>query len=203
MTAAINFFCTASEESDVLRYLLSTGEVLAFDRAIAHPQTLPTIDALAPPAWPAPFSCFLWLRSCGPLQWHSSRPAVGGATHGDLVHSVLVNQSWSDSPPPAGAAMLDTNRSPVFLYRRGRLDGQNMGPCGLASTPSAAERVSPDFARWVRRCFSWIRGRSTRIHDWRSPHPTLANPFQLASSIYAFPKALEAIASGKHEFTIL
>jgi hypothetical protein len=202
MAAGIKFFCTPPEELEVLRYLLSSDGVVAFDRRIARPQVLPTIDAMAPPSWPTPFACFLWLRSSGPLEWHSAKPEVGGKTHGDLVHSLIASMSWDGAPPPAGMAMLDTNRSPVLLYRRGPMDGRTIGPCDLTSMPSAADRVSPVFAQWVRRCFSWIRRRSTRVHDWRSQHPSLANPLSLLSSIYAFPKALEAITSGKHDFVI-
>ena len=203
MAAGIFFFCTPSEELDVLRYVLSTGEILAFDRRIASPQVLPTIDALTPPTWPAPFECFLWLRSSGPLEWHTSRPTDLGKTHGDLVHTVVTRLNWDASPPPEGKAILDTNRSPVLLYRRGPSSGATIGPCELVSTPSAPERVSPDFAQWVRRCLSWIRRRSTRIHDWRRPHPTLPNPLSILSSIYAFPRALQKIDAGKHEFVVL
>lgn len=202
MAAGINFFCTPPEELDVLRYLLSSHEVVAFDRRIARPQVLPTIDAMAPPVWPASFECFLWLRSSGPLEWRLSKPELGGKTHGDLLDSLVTSLNWERAPPPSGMAMLDTNRSPVLLYRRGRTDGRTIGPCDLVSTPSAADRVSPVFAQWVRRCFSWIRRRSTRIHDWRRQHPSLANPLSILSSIYAFPQAFDAINSGKHNFVI-
>lgn len=110
--------------------------------------------------------------------------------------------NWDSAQPQAGKAMLDINRSPVLLYRRGPTEGSTIGPCDLVSTPAAPERVSPEFAQWIRRSFSWIRRRSTRIHDLRNPHPHLPNPLSLVSSIYAFPKALDAIRSGRHDYVI-
>jgi hypothetical protein len=219
MAAGILYFCTPSEELDVLRYVLSTGEVLAFDRNIASPQVLPTIDALSPPTWPAQFECFLWLRSSGPLEWHLSKPAALGETHGDLVHAVVTRLNWEANPPPAGMAVLDTNRSPVLRYRRGPIahmsphppyfsvprgpDGTKMGPCELASMSSAPERVSSEFASWVRRCFSWIRRHSTRIQCGQSRHPTVPNPLSIMNSVYAFPGALAELDSGEHEFAVI
>jgi hypothetical protein len=219
MAAGIFYFCTPNEELDVLRYVLATGEVLAFDRSVASPQVLPTIDALSPPTWPAQFDCFLWLRSSGRLEWHSSKPADLGRTHGDRVHNVITRLNWEENPPPPGMGVLDTNRSPVLLYRRGPIaqmfpsppffsvsrgtDGTRMGPCQLISTPSAPEHVSPDFARWVRRCFSWIRRNATRIQGGQSRHPTLPNPLSIMNSIYAFPGALAKLESGEHEFAII
>jgi hypothetical protein len=136
VTAEINFFCMPQEELAVLRHVIGSSDIVAFDRSLAAPQTIPTIDATAPPRWPAPFACFLWLRSAGPLRWHAPPPVFGGATPGDRVQSLIANLNWTARPPAPEKAMLDSNMSPVLMYRRGSLDGEAMGPCRLISMPA-------------------------------------------------------------------
>ena len=65
-----------------------------------------------------------------------------------------------------------------------------------------SERVSQEFAKWVRRCLSWVRRRTKRIHDYREQHPNLPNPGRLLNSIYAFPDAYAEVESGRHHFVI-
>jgi len=68
MAAEIIFFCTPPEELELLEHLVTSGEVVAFDRLVATPQVLPIIDVMSPPTWPVPSNASF---GCGPLA-HSS-----------------------------------------------------------------------------------------------------------------------------------
>jgi hypothetical protein len=98
--------------------------------------------------------------------------------------------------------MLNFETSPVLVYRRSQVCEGRLGPALLISQASNADRVSERFAKWVRRCLSWVRRRTKRIHDYREQHPGLPNPDSLVSSIYAFPDAQAELESGQHPFAL-
>src|ERR1700719_1674146 len=98
--------------------------------------------------------------------------------------------SWEANPPRGGDGLLDVEGSPVMIYQRGAVLERRYGPCLLLCPASNPERVSKSFAAWTRRCFSWVRRQSTRVHDWRVPSSTIPNPDRLLNSVYAFPDAL-------------
>lgn len=202
LTAQVEFFCSAREESALLGYLSSTGDVVALIPVLPRKNSLPVLDLDNPIPWPESFVAYLWLRSAGSLCWHDSRPTVSGETHGELVSQLFAAERWDTVSPGEGEAMIDFERSPILAYRRSVLREGLLGPCILISQASNVERVSPDFAKWVRRCLSWVRRRSTRIHDYRRQHPALPNPDSLLNSIYAFPDALAELESGHHRFAI-
>jgi hypothetical protein len=202
LSAQVEFFCSAREELDLLGYLLSTGDVVVLSPRLYRENPFSVLDLSKPAPWPDPFAAFLWLRSSGPLQWYESRPIVDGRTHGELVNRLFASERWDADSPGEDEAMLDFEKSPIFVYQRSLLREGYLGPCILISQASNAERVSLEFAKWVRRCLSWVRRHSTRIHDYRAQHPALHNPDGLLNSIYAFPDAETNLGSGHHNFAI-
>lgn len=203
MVAQVEFFCSPREEDAVLRYLRGSGDVVAFPVTFHRPATVPITPLQPLPPWPEPFDVFIWLRSAGPLVWHTERPTVAGDTHGQLVNRLFASDTWDNARRDEGLALLDVDLSPVLVYRRAlSVDGQ-VGPCLLLSRASNLDRVSPEFARWVRRVQGWVRRNAKRIHDWRSKNPSIPNPHMILNSIYAFPDALAEIQSGAHHFAIL
>lgn len=187
----------------MLQYLERNADVVAFALGHHAPSALSTIAITQAPPWPAPYDIFIWLRSAGPLVWHTERPRVEGETHGQLVNRLFASEAWDQHPPDDHRAMLDVDASPVVVYRRSlTLDGQ-VGPCALFSPATNAANVAPAFEKWVRRILSWVRRKSTRIHDWRHQCSELPNPHGIVSSLYAFPKALARIRSGDHDYAIL
>jgi hypothetical protein len=199
----LDFFCSSNEEKSILKYLLHSGDVIGLTSRLRGSPDLPPIDWTAVPAWPEPFSCFLWLRSAGSMNWHRSRPEAKGKTHGELVNRLLASMAWEANPPRGDEGMLDVETSPVMIYRRSMVLEGRSGPCLLICPASNPERISKGFAAWKRRCFAWVRRHGTRVHDWRVPSSTLPNPDGLLNSVYAFPEALIRLKRGDHEYAIL
>ena len=203
MTARSDFFCSPTEEKSILEHLLHSGDVIGLTYRLRGSPDLPPVDWTAVPPWPEPFSCFLWLRSAGSVQWHTSRPEVKGETHGELVNRVLASMTWDADPLQQDEGLLDVERSPVMIYRRSTVLEGRSGPCLLLCPPSNPDRISKEFAAWARRCFAWVRRHGTRVHDWRAPSSTLPNSDHLLNSIYAFPEALVRLKRGDHGYAIL
>ena len=203
MTARVDFFCSEAEEDAFLRYMSVSGEVVGLQPSFQSETDLPVIDISRLPEWPKPFGCFLWLRSAGPVSWHSSRPSVEGATHGEFVNRFLASQAWDSISDKTGQRLLDVERSPLFIYRRSLIEDGLTGPSLLLCPSSNPDRVGREFAAWVRRCFAWIKRHSRRVHDWREPNPSLPNPYGLLNSIYAFPEMFEKLQSSDHPYAVI
>ena len=99
MAAQVEFFCTPAEEAQVLAYLGASGDVFSFPVALQDPETLVGVDLHVPPEWPVPFDIYIWLRSAGPLKWHTDVPRVSGVQHGELVSRLFAWKTWQSLAP--------------------------------------------------------------------------------------------------------
>jgi len=189
MAGRIDFFCAAGEERTLLDYVLA-GDVVGLEPRVEKPDAILALDIRSLPAWPAPSRCYLWLRSAGPLHWHTAPPGVKGETHGELVANVLVAEAWERRRPEAGEGFIDVDRSPLLVYERPGNGRGPLLPSALVCPASSPDQVSSEYAGWVRKIWAWIRRRATRVHDWRERHPRLRNDLMILSSVYAFPEAL-------------
>jgi hypothetical protein len=203
MGAEIRFFCSASEEADVLRYLMEQAETRVF--RVYQNQLKPWKNFLIErlPRWPRPLELYLWWPIHGTLIWHTSPPPVAGPTHGSLVMNLIAREEWEAAGLGEGDRMIDLDLSPVLYYRRALVRGARIGPCTLTAPPSSLCRVGPEYERVVKRIWAWIRRHSKNVHDWRKRNPNLPNPNGIVSTIYAFPDAHRILRSQNHKFAIL
>jgi|GEM_PF-5876476 len=202
MTAQLEFYCSAREEEQLFTYLQATGDLVGIPPTLHDPSDLRYLDLNERPGWPAPCDVLLWKRSLGQLRWYGEAPVVEGVTHEEFVHRLFAREEWDELAPGPDEALLDFDLSPVLYYRRSLVRGGQVGPCLLLSGAANAERVSHEFAKWMNRCFSWIRRHSTRVHGPENMNPALPNPYSICNSIYAFPDALSEIEGGKHPYVV-
>lgn len=202
MTTSILFFCTPEEEAQVWKYLAKVDiEVLLIDPLNSNSVIPADYHILSP--WPEPLTLFFHLRSSGRIQWHRQRPELNQKTHNALVNSLLAREMWLKSRARPNRGLLDIEHSPLQIYHRSKFSDGKMGPCELICPPSSPKSISVEYTKWCERSRNWIRNHSTRIHDWEHPSVLLENPYQILSSIYAFPKAREEIESKTGKYIIM
>jgi hypothetical protein len=202
MTAQVEFFCSADEEREVLRYLTKDPGIRVFDVSTGSltPWESFSVDHL--PEWPRPLQVVLWQPAYGDLIWHDSTPTVAGRTHGGFVMNLFAYREWKKRRLGGRDKLLDTDLSPILHYRRGDSRADGMSQNVVLASPSSLARVGPEYERWVKRCLAWIRRRGTIVHGCRGFSQTVANPHTIASTIHAFPGVLDDIRSGNHGFVI-
>ncbi len=203
MSAQIQFFCSSNEEREILQHLTRdvTDSMFLLDGRKLVPIERFTPDHL--PTWPASVHLFIAPKTYGTLAWYDRRPELVKTNHRDLVRSLFAQGDWDRFGLTEHDSLLDQNQSPLLRYSRGEVCEDRHGPSLIFAPPSDLERVSVDYARWVRRCIGWVRRRATKVHDWKNRSTLLPNPHGLLNTIYAFPEAYAAIYSGSHTYVIL
>ncbi|HEY3265791.1 MAG TPA: hypothetical protein VGM37_02605 [Armatimonadota bacterium] len=202
MATSTRFFCSADEERTVLRRILSANDTVALPWRDDFVQTDPAVglDGLRP--WPERERLLLWPRTFGGLQWYGAAPKAHGGTHGQLVHSVLSAATWVDLRLRPGDRLYNFDLSPVLIYERGLMHGRQMQPCSLEAQPSSMARVSAEYARWVRRCLTWVWRRGRIVYRWPDMLAPFRNDLGIANTVRAFPDALRALESGESPYLI-
>jgi hypothetical protein len=202
MSAQVEFFCSPSEERQVLQYLTEQGDIQVFDVTSGRLSPWESFSAENVSAWPQPLAIDLWQPVHGSLIWHTTVPAVDGPTHRSLVINLFAHQEWNARGLADGDRMLDSDLSPILHYHRGSIRDGKIGPCSVLAPPSNLQRVSLEYERWVKRSLAWIRRRGKIVHDWRQKSTTIPNLDMLLNTIYAFPDAQEELKSNNHKFAI-
>ena len=203
MSAQVQFFCSSKEEREILTHLTRglSDSVFRFDGRNLQPIADFSPEQLPP--WPQSEHLFIWPRAYGPLAWHNRRPAILKTSHRALVGSLFAQGDWDRLGLTEHDGLLDQDRSPLLRYSRGEVCDGRVGPSLIFAPPTDLERVSPDYARWVRRCIAWVRRQGTKVHDWKTPSTVLPSPRGLLNTIYAFPDAYSSIESKSDTYAIL
>ncbi len=112
----------------------------------------------------------------------------------------LLNQlNWRLLSPAAEEGLMDSNASPVLLWKPGHSDDSMLRISEIGSQADSMSAVSPEYGRWVNRTMGWVRRRGTKVwgrqrHDVR---PDLDIDLGLiGNTIYALPGALAALEAG-------
>ncbi len=203
MTAQVEFFCSPTEERDVLRYLTKTEDTLVYDVAAGNMSPWDSFSADDIPDHPAALNLYICQPAHGGLIWHTSRPTVAGPTHGSLVKNLFVREEWDKRGLGGNDKMIDTDLSPIICYRRGMPHDGKTGQNLVLAPPSNLQRVGPEYEHWVKRSLAWIRRRGTIVHDYRKESDSIPNPYSIVNTIYALPAVLADIESNNHSFAIL
>jgi hypothetical protein len=203
MTAQVEFFCSPTEECDVLRYLTKNEGTLVYDVADGRLTPWDAFSVNDIPDRPSPLSLYIHQPAHGTLIWYTSRPAVAGPTHRSFVKNLYAREEWDERGLDGSDKLLDSDLSPIISYRRGTPCDGKTGQKLVLAPPSNLQRVGPEYERWVTRSLAWIRRHSTIVHDYHKQSETIPNPHSIVSTIYAFPDVLADIKSKHHSFAIL
>jgi hypothetical protein len=202
MARGINFYCSPRDELSLLERLLRESRVSLLRPPPKGSDELRPLTLNDVPEWPERFDCLLWLTSEGPIYWHRSTPSGDLSTHNRTVATVIAHEEWSAIPDGPDKAMIDTERSPILVYRRSQLRDGRMNYCKLYSAVSSSARISATYDKWVTSCFSWIRRHAVCVHSYKAINKTLPGHDWLASSVHAFPEAAVELSSPDHRYAI-
>ena len=202
MTAQVEFFCSPSEERNVLRYLTKADGTVVYDVSAGSlsPCESFSVDEILDP--PSPLSLYICQPTYGSLIWHTSRPTAAGPTHGSLVSNLFSREEWDERGLGNNDRMIDADLSPIICYRRGALRDGKLGQNTVIASPSSLNRVGSEYEKWVKRSLAWIRRHGTIIHDYRKQSDTIPNPHSIVNTIYALPDVLADVESNQHSFAI-
>ena len=202
--ATVRFFCSPSEELQLLNYLATDG-ALCWTYGPADAGHLPLVQADGLPSWDLPLKLYIWAPRLGPLEWFEMRPEMRfSGSHAQLLEG--RNRSANVYLGP-GQRLLDEEKSPVLVYTRGQLDSGDptvalRSSCQLRAPVSKPITLSADYNRWVNKCLGWVRRRGSLVHNHRQRHRTLPNPQMIVSAFYALPEARADIDSGESRWRI-
>ncbi|REJ71266.1 MAG: hypothetical protein DWQ34_13505 [Planctomycetota bacterium] len=203
MTAQVEFFCSPSEERDVLRYLTKHPGTLVYDVTDGRMQLCDHFSVDDIPEPPASLLLYFHQPAHGDIIWHTTRPTVAGPTHGSLVQNLFAAEEWDKRGLTNNDKMVDSDLSPVLCYKRGVERDDRIGQNTVLAPSSSLNRVNPEYEKWVKRSLAWVRRRGTIIHDYRKQSDTIPNPYSIVNTIYALPDVLADVESNTHSFAIL
>ena len=203
MTANVDFFCTKSEEQIVIRYLLKDKNVVMYDVFGDKLRQSDTTTLVSSSDWESELSLFFLHAELGDWVLHATRPHVElNANHGQLVASLLARERWDQSSMSHGEGLIDFERSPALVYRRGQRKSGRIRASRLTACPSRLSGVSVEYEKWVKRALGWVRRKGEIVHDYRTQSRVIPNPDHLLTTTYAWPEAKAVIDSGNHLFEI-
>jgi hypothetical protein len=191
MVAGVHYFATVRDQESLLDYLgepesvtLNPWPVLdpsraAFSRgqALASIHVAVVSGAFGPPSLIRP----------------------GDAVMNETGKAGVFNRlNWERLSPSDGAGLIDSNISPVLLWRPGHSDESALRVSEIGSQADSMSAVSPEYERWVNRIMGWIRRRGTKVWglQGRNVRPDLDIALAVVSTIYALPEALVALERG-------
>lgn len=202
MTAQVEFFCSPTEEREVLQYLTKIEGTVVYNIAEGHMTLWNCFSVDEIPDHPSPLNLYFHQPPHGSLIWHTSQPTVAGPTHRSLVLNLFAREEWDEHGLEENDKLIDTDLSPIICYQRGMPRDGRTPPNLVLAPPSSLQRVGPEYERWVKRSLAWIRRRGTIVHDWRKQSETIPNPRSIVNTIYAFPDVLTDIESNCHSFIV-
>jgi hypothetical protein len=191
MPTAIDFFATHEDEDALLDYL-GEPEAITLHTWPISPLGLPP---LARGDLGTMHSVMVVSRALGPPRLiHPDDAAMQGAGRA----AVFNRMNWERLSPGRTDGLVDSNASPVLLWRRGTREGSVIHQSQIGLQADSMSAVSGDYERWVNRVTSWVRRRGTRVWGLERDalRPDLTIVIDHISSIYALPGALEALKAG-------
>jgi hypothetical protein len=102
------------------------------------------------------------------------------------------------NPGAENGWLVDSNRSPVLLWKPGYDSVTELGTSSIGSQADSMRSVSADYERWANRVMSWIRRRGTAVWglDRFNVRPDLDIDLEFLNSVYALPSALRRLEEG-------
>lgn len=113
--------------------------------------------------------------------------------------SGAINEiNWQRLRPRRSEGLIDTNRSPVLMWRRGGFDGKTTALSELGSQADSMAAISEDYARWAKKAMGWVRRTGDAVWRWEGGTGVSDYDVELpiVNTIYALPAALEFLRSG-------
>lgn len=191
MVAAVHYFATLSDQTDLLDYL---GE--------------PVDVSLHP--WPVVASPPVILSRAQALKaGHVMivRPALGretltgpgsAAMEASTKAGVFNRINWDRLRPKKGSALVDSNRSPVLFWTPAESKPSTLHTSSIGSQADSMAAISSEYERWVNRVMAWVRGNGTKV--WGLERERIRPAFNIelphVSTVYAMPNALAALERG-------
>lgn len=191
MVAAVHYFATAQDQESLLDYLGEPESVTlrpwpAFDpsqAALSRRQALASVHVTVVPAAFGPPSLI--------------RP--GDAAMNEPSRAGVFNRlNWQRLSPSDKEGLIDSNISPVLLWRAGHSDDSVLRVSEIGSQADSMSAVSPEYERWANRIMGWVRRQGTKVwgRQRRNVRPDLDIALAVVSTIYALPDALAALEAG-------
>lgn len=111
---------------------------------------------------------------------------------------VFNRLNWERLRPAAPEGLVDSNSSPVLLWRPGRWTAEKIQTSEIGSQADSIAALSDDYARWVNRATNWVRRKGTKVWGLgtTSIRPDLDIRLTTVTTVYALPDALASLESG-------
>jgi len=102
------------------------------------------------------------------------------------------------SPGPQNGLLVDSNRSPVLLWKPGSNVTAELRTSTIGSQADSMKAVSDEYARWANRVMGWIRRHGTAVWGLNraAVRPDLDIKLSFLNSVYALPGALRRLEAG-------
>ncbi len=183
MVAAVHFYATESDQDALLDYLgepdavsLHDWPVFDLTRRLTRAEALQATHVMiADPTYGQPIG--IAAGEAGP------NPSAR-ATVFDLLNRERLDLADDD-------LLVDTNASPVLLWRPATQDGATLLRGHIGSQADSMGAVSADYERWAKRVMGWVRRRGTRVWglDRGAAYPGLDVSVSDLTTCYALPHA--------------
>jgi hypothetical protein len=111
---------------------------------------------------------------------------------------VFNRLNWQRLSPSGKEGLIDSNISPVLLWRAGHSNDSVLRVSEIGSQADSMRAVSPEYERWANRIMGWVRRRGIRSGDCKdaTSAPIWTSLWPWVSTIYALPGALAALEAG-------
>lgn len=102
------------------------------------------------------------------------------------------------SPGPQNGWLVDSNRSPVLLWKPGSIATTELRTSTIGSQADSMKAVSDEYERWGSRVMGWIRRHGTAVWGLNRARvrPDLDINLSFLNSVYALPGALRQLEAG-------
>jgi hypothetical protein len=102
------------------------------------------------------------------------------------------------NPGPENGLLVDSNRSPVLLWRPGSNATTELRTSTIGSQADSMKAVSDEYQRWANRVMGWMRRQGTAVWGLNGARvrPDLDINVSFLNSVYALPGALRQLEAG-------
>jgi hypothetical protein len=191
VVAGIHYFATARDQESFLDYLGEPQSV-----------TLRPWPVLSPSAAPLSRGQALGTAQVTMVSAAFGPPSLirpGDAAMSESSKAGVFNRlNWQRMSPGDGEGLIDSNVSPVLLWKPGNCDGSVLRVSQIGSQADSMSAISAEYERWVNRVMGWVRRRGTKVWGRQAGNvrPDLDIAVAFVSTIVALPGALAALQAG-------
>jgi len=194
MVAGIYFYADGEDTAEMLSYLRFGSEVSL------HPWPLvqePAVHYRLEEAIAAESVMVQSSQFGAPTLLHDGDSAPANTSPARAAVFNLLNRERL-SPGPENGLLVDSNRSPVLLWKPGASAATEFRTSSIGSQADSMKAVSNDYERWGNRVMGWIRRRGIAVWGLNGSgvRPDLDIDVGFLNSVYALPGALRKLEAG-------